>query len=166
MIPAVGAPAPDFTLPDASGHTVSLSELRGHRVVLYFYPKDDTPGCTAEACDFRDSLPALQALGAVVVGVSADPPKRHARFRDKYDLPFSLLSDEAHATMEAYGVWQTKKQYGREYMGIARTTFLIDGAGVIRRVWEKVAVQRKDRSGAIVHRHVDEVRQALEVLDT
>ena len=133
-----GAVAPDFTLVADQGGAVTLSGLRGKRVVLYFYPKDDTPGCTIQACDFRDALPRFGGVDAVVLGVSPDSVKSHAKFRAKFDLNFSLLSDEDHAVAEAYGVWKEKKMYGRTYMGIERSTFLIDEEGKVAEVWRKV----------------------------
>ena len=155
-----GDRAPQFTLPADDGTEVSLSDFAGARVVLYFYPKDDTPGCTKEACDFRDHLEELSSMGAVVLGVSADSISRHQKFSTKYDLNFRLLSDTDHEVMNAYGVWQLKKLYGRESMGIVRSSFLIDESGVIRRAWRKVRVHRK-KGDEIVHRHVDDVREAL-----
>ncbi len=146
-----GDKAPDFTLPADDGRAVSLKEFRGKKVVLYFYPKDDTSGCTAEACAFRDNLARATTKGAVVLGVSRDDTKSHGRFRDKYHLNFPLLSDDAGAVTKAYGVWKTKRQYGREYEGIERTTFLIDEAGTVMRVWPKVRVDG----------HADEVLAAL-----
>jgi len=137
-MPQAGTAAPDFSLPSDQGGTVSLKELRGKPVVLYFYPKDDTSGCTTQACEFRDSWQEVQARGAVVLGVSPDGLASHAKFRDKYQLPFPLLADEDHAVAEAYGVWGEKSMYGRTYEGILRTTFLIDGEGRIARVFEKV----------------------------
>lgn len=134
----VGDQAPDFTLLSDRGETVRLSELRGTRVVLYFYPRDDTSGCTAEACGFRDTLPAIQELHATVLGVSPDPVRSHERFRDKHDLNFPLLADEEHRVAEAYGAWGTKKMYGREYEGVLRSTFVIGGDGRIERVYRKV----------------------------
>ena len=133
-----GDPAPDFSLPADGGDTISLGDLRGRRVVLYFYPKDDTSGCTRQACAFRDEAPAFEELGAVVLGVSPDSVRSHDRFRDKYDLNFRLLSDEDHAVAEAYGAWGQKKLYGREYEGVLRTTFLIDAEGRIEKVFRKV----------------------------
>lgn len=133
-----GEPAPDFTLPADDASEVTLSSLRGRTVVLYFYPRDDTPGCTTEACDFRDALPRFEDLDAVVLGVSPDSPASHRRFREKFSLNFPLLADENHAVAEAYGVWKEKKMYGRTYMGIERSTFLIGRDGVVREVWRKV----------------------------
>lgn len=134
-----GSSAPGFTLPSDTEGDVSLSDYRGRTVVLYFYPKDDTPGCTTQACDLRDSLPRFEGVDAVVLGVSPDPVSSHAKFRDKYDLNFPLLADEDHEVAEAYGVWKEKKMYGRTYMGIERSTFLIDGNGTVREVWRKVS---------------------------
>ncbi len=138
--PVVGRKAPNFTLPDHAGTPVTLRALRGRWVVLYFYPKDDTSTCTAQACAFRDALPSFEALDAVVLGVSPDPARRHTRFRDKYQLPFTLLSDPDHVVLEAYGVWQEKMLYGRRYMGVQRTTVVIDPTGTVRAVFEKVKV--------------------------
>jgi thioredoxin-dependent peroxiredoxin len=139
-IPAAGDPAPDFTLPahGAAGNEVSLAALRGRPVVLYFYPKDDTSGCTTEACEFRDRWSDVEATGAVVLGISPDPVKSHEKFRAKYDLPFPLLADEDHRVAEAYGVWGEKSMYGRKYMGVLRTTFVVAPDGRIARVFEKV----------------------------
>lgn len=133
-----GEKAPPFTLPSDRGDTVSLKDFRGRKVVLYFYPKDDTSGCTTQACEFRDRWEDVQATGAVVLGVSPDGVASHQKFRDKYQLPFPLLADEDHAVAEAYGVWGEKSMYGRKYMGILRTTFLIDEQGRIGRVFERV----------------------------
>ncbi len=130
--------APDFELQADDGSTVRLSDLRGRKVVLYFYPKDDTPGCTIEACEFRDRNQDLAASGAVVLGVSPDTVESHRKFRDKYGLDFRLLADTDHRVAEAYGVWQQKSMYGRKYWGVARTTFLIDEEGRLARVFEKV----------------------------
>ena len=133
-----GIPAPDFTLPDETGFARKLSDYRGQPVVLYFYPKDDTPGCTTEACSFRDDYQQYQQAGVVILGISPDPPKKHAKFKEKYHLPFTLLADETHEVCERYGVWGLKKYMGREYMGVLRTTFLIDPQGGIARVFEGV----------------------------
>lgn len=151
MTLVAGDEAPDFALPDADGNTVRLSDYRGRKVVLYFYPKDDTPGCTQEACSFRDNLARLTSAGAVVLGVSPDTPKSHRKFADKYGLPFPLLSDVGASVAQTYGVWVKKNRYGREYMGIERTTFVIDEAGRIHRVFPKVKVAG----------HVEEVLAAL-----
>jgi peroxiredoxin Q/BCP len=130
--------APDFSLPADDGSTVSLADFSGRRLVLYFYPKDDTSGCTAQACELRDDLPAFSDLGVDVVGVSPDSVKSHVKFKTKYDLNFPLLADEEHAAAEAYGVWQEKSMYGRTYMGIVRSTFLIGPDGRLEVVWRKV----------------------------
>jgi peroxiredoxin Q/BCP len=132
--------APDFTLPTDGGGSVTLSKLAGQKVVLYFYPKDDTSGCTAEACAFRDSFPDFTGAGAVVIGVSKDKVAAHDKFKQKYALPFLLASDADTDVCEKYEVWVEKSMYGRKYMGIERSTFLIDEAGVIRGVWRKVKV--------------------------
>jgi peroxiredoxin Q/BCP len=157
-----GTPAPAFSATTDDGSTLALSDLRGKNVVLYFYPKDDTPGCTTEACDFRDNLAQLTSLGAVVIGVSPDSAKSHTKFKTKYELPFTLLADEDNSLAQAFGAWQEKSMYGKTYMGIVRSTFLIDGKGVIRHSWDKVKVHRKSKGEVI--RHVDEVRAALETL--
>jgi peroxiredoxin Q/BCP len=133
-----GDRAPDFELETYDGKSMKLSDLQGSRVVLYFYPKDDTSGCTKEACGFRDNLPALKELGAIVLGVSPDGVASHEKFRDKYDLNFPLLSDPDHAVAEAYGAWGKKKMYGREYEGILRSTFVIGADGRIEKVYAKV----------------------------
>jgi thioredoxin-dependent peroxiredoxin len=135
-----GDAAPDFTAPTDGGGEVSLAALRGKKVVLYFYPKDDTPGCTTEACDFRDRSAEFEAKGAVVLGVSPDSVKSHDKFKKKHSLPFPLVADEDHAIAEAYGAWQEKSMYGKKYMGIQRSTFLIDEQGRIAEVWDKVKV--------------------------
>jgi peroxiredoxin Q/BCP len=135
---AAGDMAPDFALPADDGSTVRLSDRRGHKVVLYFYPKDDTSGCTAQACELRDDLPRFDELGVQVLGVSPDPVTSHVKFKEKYDLNFPLLADEDHAVSEAYGVWKEKSMYGRKYMGIERSTFLIDEEGRIAEAWRKV----------------------------
>lgn len=133
-----GMTAPDFTLPDKEGRLVSLSDFRGKTVVLYFYPKDNTPGCTRQACAFRDAYDEFLARGAVVIGVSRDGAVSHRNFADRHGLPFYLLSDPERTVLEAYGVWQEKKLYGKIGMGVARTTFIIGGDGTVRRVFEKV----------------------------
>jgi peroxiredoxin Q/BCP len=140
-----GATAPDFTLPAADGSAVTLSALRGRPVVLYFYPKDDTPGCTKEACAFRDRTPELAARGAVVLGVSPDDLASHARFRDKYRLSFPLLADAGHRIAARYGAWREKNLYGKRSMGIQRSTFLIDRDGTVRKVWKRVSVEGHDQ---------------------
>lgn len=136
-IPA-GNPAPEFTLQDETGTPRSLSDYRGKQVVLYFYPKDDTPGCTKEACSFRDDYSAYGEVGAVILGVSPDTPWSHAKFKSKYELPFTLLADPDREVCKLYGVWGPKKYMGREYEGVLRTTFLIDHQGVIVKVFENV----------------------------
>lgn len=133
-----GTPAPDFVLPDETGTLRRLSDYRGRPVVLYFYPKDDTPGCTTEACEFRDDYSAYTDADVVILGVSPDSVASHSKFRQKYNLPFPLLSDEGHQVCELYGVWGKKKFMGREYEGVLRTTFLIDAQGRIARVFENV----------------------------
>lgn len=150
-----GDVAPDFDLPSDSGQRVRLRDLRGKRVVLYFYPKDDTPGCTAEACSFRDAWSEIQERGVVVLGVSKDSPRSHTRFKEKYSLPFTLLSDQDHAVADAYGVWGPKKFMGREYEGMDRATFLIGPDGRIEAVWPKVKPEG----------HAQEVLAALERSD-
>lgn len=140
-----GETAPDFSLPADDGREVRLSDLRGKPVVLYFYPKDDTPGCTKEACAFRDRSGDLQARGAVVLGVSPDDVESHGKFRDKYSLNFPLLADTGHQVAERYGAWRERSMYGRKYMGIQRSTFLIDGGGKVRKVWQKVDVDGHDQ---------------------
>lgn len=136
----LGDKAPDFTMPTDGGGEVSLSALKGKPVVLYFYPRDDTPGCTKEACGFRDAMPDFSALDATIIGVSRDTVAKHDKFKAKYDLPFTLGADDTGAVTEAYGVWVEKSMYGRKSMGIERATFLIDGEGTIRGVWRKVKV--------------------------
>lgn len=149
-----GSPAPDFALPTHDGSTVRLSDYRGKTVVLYFYPKDDTPGCTTEACSFRDHWQVIEAAGAVVLGVSPDSPRSHERFAGKYGLPFPLLADEDHAVAELYGVWTEKTNYGKKYMGIERSTFVIGPDGVVRKVFRKVKVAG----------HVEQVLEAVKAL--
>ncbi len=139
-----GEQAPDFTLPDQDGDHVSLAELRGRTVVLYFYPKADTPGCTTQACGVRDHLPEYEGSGAVVLGVSPDPVKKVKKFHDKFDLNFPLLADEDHAVCEAYGVWAEKSMYGKTYWGALRATFVIDAEGVVRHVIPKVSPKTHD----------------------
>ena len=136
----IGDKAPDFTLPTDGAGTVRLSDLKGQHVVLYFYPKDDTSGCTAEACQFRDLFPKFGRSDAAVIGISRDSVASHDKFKKKYKLPFTLAADEQGKVTERYGVWVQKSMYGRKYMGIERSTFLIDGKGVIRGIWHKVKV--------------------------
>lgn len=133
-----GKKAPAFTLPTDGGGRIALKELAGKKVVLYFYPKDDTSGCTTQACEFRDTWAEVKRAGAVVLGVSPDGVTSHDKFKAKFDLPFPLLADTDHAVAEKYGVWAEKSMYGRTYWGNLRTTFLIDEAGVVRKVFEKV----------------------------
>ncbi len=139
-MPDIGQRAPEFTLADQSGTPVSLASLLGRTVVLFFYPKADTSGCSAEACAFRDDLPLYTERDAAIVGISPDPPKKQLKFQDKYELPYTLLCDTEHEVATAYGVWVEKSMYGRKYMGIARTTFVIDSAGVIISVFRDVKV--------------------------
>lgn len=136
-----GDTAPAFTLKDADNNSVSLSDYLGKWVVLYFYPKDDTPGCTIEAKQFSEKLQEIEDMGVKVFGISPDSPESHCKFRDKYTLSVSLLSDTSHEMLENYGVWQNKKMFGKEYMGIARTTFLINPDGKIDHIWEKVKAE-------------------------
>lgn len=150
----VGDMAPDFTLTTDGGGSISVKELKGKTVVLYFYPRDDTPGCTAEACAFRDSLPDFSKVKAEVVGISRDSVRSHDKFKRKFKLPFPLASDEDGKVTEAYGVWVEKSMYGKKYMGVERATFLIDGKGVIRDIWRKVKVEG----------HTDEVLEAARAL--
>jgi peroxiredoxin Q/BCP len=144
MPPQPGDLAPDFTLPDQGGQPVSLADLRGKTVVLYFYPKADTPGCTTQACGVRDHRPDYESANAVVLGVSPDPVKKVAKFDDKYGLGFPLLADEDHSVAEAYGVWVQKSMYGRTYMGNERSTFVIGPDGVIKDVFRKVKPAEHD----------------------
>jgi peroxiredoxin Q/BCP len=137
----IGKPAPDFTLTDQHGKKVTLSRLKGSPIVLYFYPKDDTPGCTKEACAFRDAFAAYEKAGAKILGVSPDAVESHAKFVKKYTLPFTLLADTEHAACESFGVWKEKSMYGRKYMGVERTTVVIDGKGIVRQIFPKVKVE-------------------------
>ena len=134
----IGTPTPAFTAPDQSGATVSLSDFKGKTVILYFYPKDDTPGCTTQACSFRDEYAAFKKKGAVVLGVSPDSAKKHTKFIEKFSLPFTLLADEDHAISLAYNVWVEKSMYGKKYMGVERSTFVIDGDGKLKAIYRKV----------------------------
>ncbi len=138
-VPAVGSPAPDFELPADDGALVRLSDLRGQRVVLYFYPKDDTPGCTTQACGFRDNYVEINEQNAVVFGISPDGVKSHVRFRSKFDLPFRLLADEEHKVAELYGVWGEKSMYGKKTMGVIRSTVWVGPDGRVKKHWKKVA---------------------------
>ena len=150
----IGHKAPEFCLPNQDNEEICLRDLRGTWVVLYFYPKDSTPGCTTEACDFTEALPDFTELGATILGVSPDSVKRHQNFIAKKDLKITLLSDEEKEVLQAYGVWQLKKNYGREYMGVVRSTYLIDPDGNVAAVWEKVRVKG----------HVEAVMAKLEAL--
>ena len=134
----IGTKAPDFTLPDQNGNMHSLSEYRGKKVILYFYPKDNTPGCTKQACGFAERYPQFTEKGAVVLGVSKDSVASHKKFEEKYGLPFTLLADPELAAIQAYDVWQEKKNYGKTYMGVVRTTYLIDENGKIVKAFDKV----------------------------
>lgn len=137
----IGQKAPDMKLPSSNGEEVSLADFKGKNIVLYFYPKDMTPGCTTEACDFRDHHEQFTELDAVIIGVSPDPVERHHKFIEKHGLPFILLADEEHKLAEAYGVWKLKKNFGKEYMGIERSTFIIDRDGNLVKEWRKVRVK-------------------------
>ena len=150
----IGQPAPDFTLPVDGGGNLTLSSLMGKPIVLYFYPKDDTTGCTKEACGFRDSSPDFGRVAATIVGVSPDTVASHDKFKKKYELPFILAADTEHTVAEQYGVWVEKSMYGRKYMGIERSTFLIDADGNIAREWRGVSVTG----------HVEEVLDAVKKL--
>lgn len=146
-----GKKAPAFTLPNADEKKVSLKDFNGKKIVLYFYPKDMTSGCTQEACDFRDAFPDFSKVNAVVLGVSPDPVKSHKKFADKHELPFELLSDENKEVVEKYGVWKEKSMYGKKYMGVERTTVIIDENGKVKKIFPKVKVNG----------HVEEVLQAI-----
>jgi thioredoxin-dependent peroxiredoxin len=150
----IGKPAPKFEMPTDGGGKISLADLKGKRVVLYFYPKDDTPGCTTEACGFRDSLPDFKKVKATVIGVSRDSVAKHDKFKAKYELPFTLASDEDGKTSAAYDTWVEKSMYGRKYMGMERSTFLIDEKGIVRGMWRKIKIPG----------HVDEVLKAVKGL--
>ena len=147
----VGQKAPDFTVLNDKGEKVTLSDLKGKKVVLYFYPKDDTPGCTTEACAFRDGIDAIKKRGAIVIGVSTDSVESHKKFKNKFDLNFPLLADTDKKMVDAYGTWKEKSMYGKKYMGIERTTFIIDESGKIAHIFPKVKVAE----------HYDEVLSAL-----
>ena len=154
MRPAPGAVAPDFALLTDTGETLTLSALKGRPVVLFFYPKDDTSGCTTEACEFRDLFPRFEQGKAVILGVSPDSVKSHAKFKAKYELPFTLLADTDKVMVQAYDVWKEKSMYGKKYMGVERTTFVIDAQGRIAKVFEKVKPEG----------HAAEVQSALDAL--
>ncbi|MBB5326388.1 peroxiredoxin Q/BCP [Anoxybacillus tepidamans] len=150
----IGELAPDFTLPASNREMVSLSDFRGKYVMLYFYPKDMTPGCTTEACDFRDYYDQFRDLNAVILGVSTDSVERHQKFIEKYALPFLLLADEQHEAAEKYGVWKRKKNFGKEYMGIERSTFVIDEEGKLLKEWRGVKVKGHVEEALAYIRHV------------
>jgi peroxiredoxin Q/BCP len=154
MTVEIGKPAPKFDMPTDGGGQVSLASLKGKRVVLYFYPKDDTPGCTTEACGFRDALPNFGKVKATVIGVSRDSVAAHDKFKTKYKLPFTLASDADGKTSTAYDTWVEKSMYGRKYMGMERSTFLIDEKGIVRGIWRKIKIPG----------HVDEVLKAVKAL--
>ncbi|MFA5233040.1 MAG: thioredoxin-dependent thiol peroxidase [Sulfurimonas sp.] len=137
--------APDFCLPNQDDVEICLRDLRGKWIVLYFYPKDNTPGCTTEACDFSDAAPDFSSINAIIIGVSADGTAKHRDFIDKKDLSITLLSDESTAMLQAYGIWQLKKNYGKEYMGIVRTTLIINPEGIIKAIWKNVKVKEHAR---------------------
>jgi thioredoxin-dependent peroxiredoxin len=141
MTVEIGTKAPDFTLEAHTGENVTLSSLQGKNVVIYFYPKDMTPGCTTEACDFRGQYQEFADLNAVILGISPDPVERHQKFVEKYSLPFLLLADPDHQAAEAYEVWKLKKNFGKEYMGIERSTFVVDQEGKVAKEWRKVQVK-------------------------
>jgi peroxiredoxin Q/BCP len=158
-VPNPGDLAPEITLPDETGTVHRLADQRGRWTVIYFYPEDDTPGCTVEACQFRDLDDEIREIGADVWGVSPDGATSHRRFREKFGLPFTLLSDEQHATADAYGAWQKRSMYGREYMGIVRSSFLVDPDGRIARSWPRV---RADGHAAEVLAAIGELSNARE----
>jgi|SRR5690625_447504 len=137
----VGQKAPNFTLENETGEEVSLSDFKGKNIILYFYPKDMTPGCTTQACDFRDNYEQFQDTDTVILGVSPDPIERHTKFIEKHNLPFPLLADVNHEVAKLYGVWKLKKMFGKEFYGIERSTFIIDKAGIIQKVYRKVKVK-------------------------
>ena len=142
LLPVIGKPAPDFTLPSTTGEPISLKQFKGKKsVVLYFYPKDETPGCTKEACGFRDLTPEFEKTNSIILGVSTDPIDSHLKFREKHKLPFDLVSDEDAAVSKDYGVYKQKNLYGKKYLGIERTTFIIDRTGRIAQIYPKVKVE-------------------------
>ena len=151
---SIGKKAPAIKLPDGEGKTRTLKEFLGSKVILYFYPKDNTSGCTAESCDFRDAFPAFKKLNAVVIGVSPDSVDSHKKFAEKFELPFILLSDEKKSVLEKYGVWKEKSMYGKKYMGVERTTVIIDEKGIIKKIYPKVKVNG----------HVEEVSKDIKEL--
>ncbi len=155
MAELTGQPAPIFALPDQNGDMVNIVDFKGKNVILYFYPKDMTPGCTTEACDFRDQYSEFSTIDTVILGISPDPAARHQKFIEKHTLPFTLLADEEQAAAELYGVWTLKKNFGKEYMGIERSTFLINKEGIVAKEWRKVRVKG----------HVEETLQAVKELN-
>ncbi len=155
MLNLTGKPAPLFSLPDQNGELVDLTDFKGKNVVLYFYPKDMTPGCTTEACDFRDQYSEFLKYNTAILGISPDPADRHQKFIEKHGLPFTLLADEKQIAANSYGVWTLKKNFGKEYMGIERSTFLINKEGIVEREWRKVRVKG----------HVEETLEAVKELN-
>lgn len=155
MAELTGQPAPIFILPDQNGDRVNIADFKGKNVLLYFYPKDMTPGCTTEACDFRDQYSEFSTLDTVILGISPDPAVRHQKFIEKHRLPFTLLADEEQAAAALYGVWTLKKNFGKEYMGIERSTFLINKEGIVAKEWRKVRVKG----------HAEETLQAVKELN-
>ncbi len=147
----IGDKAPDFSLPTDGGGNITLSDFKGQKVIIYFYPKDDTSGCTKEACAFNDNLSNFEKLGVKIIGISKDSPQKHDKFKEKYGLKFTLASDEECKICEKYGTWVEKSMYGRKYMGIERSTFLIDEDGKIKKIWRKVKVKN----------HVDDVLESI-----
>lgn len=150
-----GVKAPDFTLEDANGNKVSLSDFKGKRVVLYFYPKDNTPGCTRQACAFKNAYDGFKAKDIAVIGISKDSVKSHVNFAEKYELPFIILSDEELAAIKAYDVWQEKKNYGKTYMGVERTTYIIDKDGTIEKVYKRA---KPDSNAAEILEYIEKTR--------
>ena len=164
----VGTKAPEFCLPNQDEVEICLRDLAGKWIVLYFYPKDNTPGCTTEACDFTEQMPEFEGLNAIILGVSADSAKKHQNFIAKHDLGLTLLSDEDTSMMQEYGVWQLKKNYGKEYMGIVRTTYIINPQGEIAAAWDKVRVRVKRKKDGETYEvvHVEEVKKKLSELQS
>lgn len=152
----IGTKAPDFTLPDQDGKVISFASKRGKWIIIYFYPKDMTPGCTTEACNFQEHLPEFDTLNTEIIGISKDSVTKHRKFADKYNLRFTLVSDESGELCEAYGVWQEKSLYGKKYMGIVRSTFIINPDGIVQKVFPKVSVKE----------HYLEVQEALKKLQS
>jgi len=160
---AVGKQVPDFELPGTGDTSFGMADVKGRKVVLYFYPKDNTPGCTTQACDFTAQQPDFDGLNAIILGVSADSPKKHQNFIAKHDLGITLLCDEDTSMMQEYGVWQLKKNYGKEYMGIVRSTYIINPKGEIAAAWEKVRARVKRKKDGVPYEvvHVEEVKKQL-----